>query len=105
AACRQPAAIEDHCPVQCRESVGPVRNDDDDALFVAEGFDRADERILAIRIKIGIGFIENDEEWATEYSPRQTDPLSLPGRQRRAPLAEPSVIAIGQAQDHVMRPG
>lgn len=66
---------------------------DDDALLVAQNFDRIDKRILAVSIEIGVRFVE-DEERTAEHGPRQTDPLSLSGRQCGAPLPEPGAIAI-----------
>ena len=102
---RSPCRRDDHGHVQCRQGIGPVRDDDDDALLAAQGFDRTDKGILAVGVEIGVGFVEDDEERTAENGPCQTDPLSLSGRQCSATFPEPGVIAVGQAQDHIVRTG
>ena len=73
--------MDDHCHVQRGQCVGPVRNDDDDALLAAQRFDRVGERILAFGVEIGVRLVEYDQKRAAEYGPRQANSLALSGRQ------------------------
>ena len=58
-----------------------MRDDDHDALLVPQGFNRADECILAVGIEIGVWLVEDNQKGTAEYGPRQTNSLPLSGRQ------------------------
>ncbi len=58
-----------------------MRDNDDDAMLSSQRFNCVDKRILAFGIEIGIWLVEHDQKRTAEYGSRQTNSLTLPGRQ------------------------
>jgi hypothetical protein len=56
-----------------------MRHHDDDCAACARGADRAGQRIIALGVEIGIGLIEDDQEWIAIQRSRQRDTLRLSG--------------------------
>src|SRR5215813_5011434 len=79
-----------------------MRYDNDNALVLAQGEDRASERILTLGIEVGVRLVEHDQKGIAVYGPHKADALALACRQRDAALADPRRISLGQAKDHVM---
>jgi hypothetical protein len=71
----------DHSHVQRSQRVGPVRNNDDNALLVPQRCNRAGKCIFAVRVEIGVRLVEYHQKWTAEYGSRQANTLALSGGQ------------------------
>jgi hypothetical protein len=60
------------------------------------------QRSFAFGIQVGVGFIKNEQNRIAEHRPRQPDTLQLACRQAMAAIADPCVVAVRQANDHVV---
>ena len=67
--------------------------------------DRLGERRLSGLVEIGVWFIENDESRAAKYRTREPDALTLTTREPNATVADPSVVALRQMLNHLVRTG
>src|SRR5262245_51343697 len=80
-------------------------DDDRDAPTAADRMDRARERCIALGIQIRVRLIEDYEEGFAEQGASQRDPLALPGREVAAVGAHARLVAVRQAQDHLVDAG
>src|SRR5512132_1541305 len=67
--------------------------------------DRLGQSHLPGLVKIGIGFIENDESRAAKDRTREPYALTLTSREPNAAVADPSVVALRQMLNHLVRTG
>ena len=67
--------------------------------------DRRGESRLSGLVEIGVWFIENDESRAAKYRTREPDALTLTTREANAAVADPSVVALRQMLNHLVRTG
>ncbi len=72
------------------------------ALGVA---DRVDQRLLALRVEIGVRLVEDQHRRVAVERPGQRDPLPLAAREPLAAGADLGVIAARQAEQQVVRAG
>ena len=63
------------------------------------------ESPLPFLVEVGIGLIEHDQARITIKRPRQADALSHPPRKGKPAVADRRIVALWQAQDHVMGSG
>src|SRR3954471_2053333 len=62
-------------------------------------------QLLALRVEVAGGFIQNEDLRRCENRPRDCEPLLLPTRQLDAALADERVIALRQAHDELVGVG
>ena len=67
--------------------------------------DRLGESRLSGLVEIGVWFIENDELRVAKYRTREPDALTLTTREPNAAVADPSVVALRQTLNHLVRTG
>ena len=83
----------------------PMRDDDDGHSLFLELRDAIGQCGVAIRIQVRAGFVQHDQAWIAVDRPRQSDSLTIAAREHRPALAHLGLVAIGQAQDHLMHAG
>ena len=91
--------------VHGRERAGAMRDDHDDSAARANALDGAGQRLVALGVEVGVRLVEHHEEGIAKQRARQTDALALARRQACAVVADVGVVALGQAQDHVVHAG
>jgi hypothetical protein len=88
------AAVHHHDPVGLedgREAVG----DDQGGAALEEPLDGVVDLLLALRVDLAGGFVEDEDRGVTQDRPGDREALLLPAGQRRAMLADLRVIAVG----------
>ena len=74
-----------------------MRDDDRDAAALRTVARASSERIFTLAVEVGVRFVEHHQERVAVQRARQSDALSLPGRQHHARTGPPRVcVAVGQ---------
>ena len=60
---------------------------------------------VAVGVEIGVGLVEHHQEGIAVERARQSDQLPLPGRERRAAIADPRPETVRQPEDHLLHTG
>src|SRR5262245_32195920 len=77
--------------------------DNDDRGSARSGsLDRLDQRGLALRIEIGVGLIEDEQNRITVQCPGQPNALSLAGREASPGLREHRIVSCRKSEDQVV---
>ena len=97
-----PAVLEQHHPVGERDRRGTVRDHDRGAAAHHLG-ERVADLVLLRRVDCARGVVEDQHARVGDDRTRDRDALTLPARQREAPLADQRVVAVGQLRDEVVR--
>src|SRR5262249_14634108 len=93
---------DDHCHVQRRQDICPVRYDNRNFPCGPQCKDGAAQCLLTIDIEIGVRLVQYDQERVAEHGAREPDPLPLAGRQQGAALTDVSLVSVWEAQNHLM---
>ena len=106
---RWPAArplIHDKNLVDAGDRARPMRDDDDDAVALAHAENRLGQSFVALRVEIGIGLVEHDQERIAIERAGERDALRLAGRERSAVLADLASRSLPAAarSDRARRP-
>ena len=72
---------------------------------VAHSLDRPGQRLLALVVEIGVRLVEHDEERIAVERAGQADALALAAGQAGTALADLRLVAVRQAQDHLVDVG
>ena len=99
------AFLQEQNLVRSRQGGGSMSDDDKGHPRLFELKDRLGESRLSGLVEIGVWFIENDESRAAKYRTREPDALTLTTREPNAAVADPSVVALRQMLDHLVRTG
>ena len=91
------ALFEHQQPVGRCEHSAAVRDDDDRRSARPRLGDRPQQRLLAVLVEEGVGFVEHEQARVAIQRPSQRHALRLAGRQPRAHQAERRVIALAAA--------
>src|SRR5262249_45613050 len=67
--------------------------------------DRLNQGRITCRVEVGVGLVEHNHRWIAKQSPRQSDPLPLPSRQRLTAIADFGVVPVRHLLDHLMYTG
>ncbi len=67
-----------------------------------EDLERAQQRLLAFVVEVGIGLVEDDQPRLAVERAGKRDALPLPGRKRLPGVADLGVVALGQPQDELV---
>ena len=67
--------------------------------------DRLGQRLLALGVEVGVRLVQHHQERIAIERPGKRNALALPGRQRRAALADLGLVAVRQAQDQLVHAG
>ena len=79
-----------------------MRNDDGRYLAFPKPNEGTRERVFPILVEVGVRFVQNDKFRIAEQGASKRDTLALTAGQDNPVMADFSVIAILQAEDHVM---
>ena len=63
------------------------------------------DEVLGLGVEGGGGLVEDEHRGVAQQGPGDGDPLALPTRQRRPPLAQHRVVALGQGGDELVDVG
>ena len=99
------AVLQDQYLIDRRDPDRPVRDHDHDGAALARAAHRAGQRLVAFAVEIGVRLVEHDQERIAVKRPRQRHALRLPGRQRRALLADLGIVAFAHIDDQVVHAG
>src|SRR5262249_411820 len=88
-----------------RQGGGSMSDDDKGHPRLFELKDRLGGSRLSGLVEIGVWFIKNDESRAAKYRTREPDALTLTTREPNAAVADPSVVALRQMLNHLVRTG
>ena len=67
--------------------------------------DAIGERLVAFGVEVGARLVEHDEARTAEHGARERDPLAIAAGEDRAALADLGVVAVGEAENHVVHAG
>src|SRR5258706_554480 len=84
---------------------GQAVGDDEHGAMLHEALDRLLHQALRFGVERTRRFVEDEERWIAQQGARDRDALALPPREARAPLAQHRLIAVGEAQDELVRIG
>ena len=96
------AALDHHQPVGSAERAQPVGNGDRGPAL-DEVFQRQLDFALGFRIDRRGGLVEDQDSRVDQQRPGDADPLALAAGEELPPLADQRIVAVGQAQDELVR--
>ena len=82
------AFFENQHHVDDADQARPMGGDDDGASVVFEGFDRADERVFAHFVEVGVGFVEDQQHGVAVQRAGEADALRSQAASSEARVAE-----------------
>jgi len=88
--------------VDAGDGARTVGDDDDDSPACPHPEDGTGQRFIALRVEVGIGFVEHDQEGIPIKRARQRDALRLAGGQGAAVISDIGLVALRQIDDEVM---
>ena len=80
--------------INSRQNIDLVRNNRDCRARRLQFLDGREQRFLAGRVKVGVRLVEHDQARIAIKRARQTDPLTLPARERLPALADLGIISL-----------
>jgi hypothetical protein len=82
-----------------------MRDNYRDGAAGAQSENGAGQRLVAFGVKVGVGFVEHDQEGIAVERASERDTLRLSGRERAAMIADDGVIAFGKIDDKIVNAG
>ena len=99
------AVAQHQHPVGHRQNARAVRDQEHRAPLGLKPLDGLHQGRLAHIVEVGVGLIQHHQHRVAIHRTRQTDALALATRQQMARLTNGRVIALGQAQNHLVQAG
>ena len=97
-----PALVHHQHHVGARKRARAMGDDDDDAAAGTHAEDRFAQRLLALRIEVGIRLVENDEEGIAVERPGKRETLPLAGGKGGPAFADLGLVAVRQLEDEIV---
>ena len=89
------ALVQNQNLIHRSKRAGTMRDHDDDTAAGTNALRSPASGPLRPRVEIGVGLVQNDEEWIAIERAGERNSLALTRRQRRTRLSDARVVALG----------